>query len=66
MTEIILKATGELVDSECREYLEKQIIRIDTINDRTKLHTLDIQRLRREIKELKTWLQYKEKEVKIK
>jgi len=47
MNEIILKAKMNLVDKEAREMLSRLETRIDTINERTKLHTLEIRRLKK-------------------
>ena len=51
--QIILKAEGELIDKEAREMLEKLWTKVETLNDRTKSHTIDIQELKRESKEHK-------------
>jgi len=48
MSEIILKAKMNLIDEEAREMLNILQTRIDTINERTKLHTLEIRRLKNE------------------
>ena len=53
MNEIILKAKANIIDKEAREYLDMLAVKIDTINERTKSHTRDIQELRRMIKCLK-------------
>lgn len=47
--QIILKAEGELVDKECRELLNKIWTKLDTINDRTKAHTLQIKELEKKL-----------------
>jgi len=52
MSKIILEAEGKLEDTEAREWVEKIWTRLDTINDRTKAHTRDIQELRRMIKKV--------------
>ena len=49
--EIILKAEGELNDKLAREQIDMLWTKIGTINDRTKQHTLDIQELKRKLKE---------------
>lgn len=53
---IILKAEGELIDKECREFLDKIFTKIETLNDRTKNHTFQIHELQQQIKELKAEL----------
>lgn len=50
MNEIILKAEGELIDKEARDLLQKLWTKLDTLNDRTKRHTLEIRELREKIK----------------
>jgi hypothetical protein len=50
---IILKAEGELVDRECREALSKIFTKQESINERTKAHTIQINKLTKEIEELK-------------
>jgi len=47
MNEIILKAKADLVDKEAREWLSILNTKIETLNERTKQHTKDIQELRR-------------------
>lgn len=47
---IILKATGELIDKDARQYISVLETRIETINERTKNHTIDIKNLRKELK----------------
>jgi len=47
MNEIILKAKMNLVDKEAREMLSVLETRINTINERTKLHTLELRRLKK-------------------
>lgn len=49
---IVLKAQAELIDKDAREWLEKLHTKIQTINDRTKNHTLEIRELRKKLKEL--------------
>jgi chaperonin cofactor prefoldin len=51
--EIILTAKADLKDNELREWIEKLWTKVETLNDRTKRHTRDIQELRRFIIELK-------------
>jgi hypothetical protein len=46
---IILSAETELEDKLCREILNKLITKIDTINERTKLHTREIQELQKKL-----------------
>lgn len=50
MSEIILKAKGELIDKEARDLLSKIWTKIETLNDRTKQHTIEIRELREKIK----------------
>ena len=50
---IILKADGTLQDDELREWFGKLDTRMETLNDRTKLHTFDIKELKKEIKTIK-------------
>ena len=47
MNDIILKAKARLVDEEAREHLSMLQTKVDTLNERTKQHTRDIQELRR-------------------
>jgi len=44
---IILSADTDLKDNELREIVEKLFVRVETINDRTKKHTLEIKELRK-------------------
>jgi chaperonin cofactor prefoldin len=50
---IILEAQAKLQDNELREWVSKLCTRIETLNDRTKSHTIQIRDLIKEIKELK-------------
>ena len=52
MTTIILKAEGSLEDKEAREHLSILETKLDTINERTKQHTIDIRELRKLIKSI--------------
>ncbi|MCK9429487.1 MAG: hypothetical protein M0R17_05745 [Candidatus Omnitrophica bacterium] len=45
MNKIILKAEGELIDKECRDLLNKLWAKVETLNDRTKAHTIQIKEL---------------------
>ena len=45
--------TCALPISEAREWISKLNVKIDTINERTKQHTLEIRELRKEIREVK-------------
>ena len=45
MNKIILTAEGELVDKEAREMIEKIWTKLETLNDRTKIHTIEIRKL---------------------
>jgi hypothetical protein len=47
---IILKAEGELEDKACRQELEKLLTKVETINERTKAHTIQIRELEKKIK----------------
>jgi len=54
MNKIILTAKAELEDKKLREWVSKLQTQIETINQRTKIHTLDIRKLKNKIsKELK-------------
>jgi len=44
---IILEADTELEDKGCREMLEKIWTKIETINDRTKAHTIEIMQIKK-------------------
>lgn len=48
MNEIILTAKANLIDKKAREMIEILMTKIDTINERTKLHTLEIRKLKKE------------------
>jgi len=50
---IILEAQTKLQDNELREWVDKLCTKIETLNDRTKNHTIQIRGLRNEIKELR-------------
>lgn len=53
---IILEAQTKLQDNELREWVDKLCTKFETLNDRTKSHTIQIRELRKEIKELrKQW-----------
>ena len=47
---IVLESNTELRDNELREWVNQLNTKIDTINDRTKKHTLEIKQLRKELK----------------
>ena len=47
MNKIILSAETELEDKVCRELLQKLYNKVDTINERTKKHTLEIKELQK-------------------
>ncbi len=49
-SKIILTAEANLHDEELREWVDKLNTKIDTINERTKNHTLEIKELKRIIK----------------
>ena len=50
MNKIILTAEANLHDEELREWVSKLSIKIDTLNERTKQHTLEIRELKKELK----------------
>jgi len=50
MNKIILEADTKLVDNELRECVSKMQTQIDTINERTKSHTIQIRDLEKKIK----------------
>ena len=52
MSKIILTADADLVDKEAREWLDQLNTRIDSINNRTKKHTIEIKELRKRIKDM--------------
>ena len=45
---IVLESNTELRDNELREWVNQLNTKIDTINDRTKKHTLEIKQLKKE------------------
>lgn len=47
---IILTAEADLIDEEARIWLSKLQTKVDTLNERTKSHTLQIAELRKMIK----------------
>jgi len=49
MSQVILKAECEFQDTELRKILEKMETRINTLNDRTKKHTLEIRELNKKL-----------------
>lgn len=51
-TNIILKAKAELEDKQARQMLSSLWTKIETLNERTKSHTLDIKKLEKKIKDL--------------
>ena len=52
INKIILTAEGELEDKALRELVKILETKIETINERTKTHTIDIRDLRKAIKEI--------------
>jgi hypothetical protein len=50
---ITLTAKSDLIDEGARSYLSQLAVKIDTLNERTKKHTIEIQELRKLIKEKK-------------
>ena len=53
MNRIILTAETDFHDRELREWFEKMQTQIQTMNERTKLHTLEIRKLKNKLKEVK-------------
>jgi len=53
MNEIIIKGDVSLIDNVAREWLSKIESRIDTINERTKSHTIQIRDLQKKLGEMK-------------
>ena len=53
MNKIILTAEANLHDEELREWVSKLSTKIDTLNERTKNHTLEIRELK---KKNKKWI----------
>ena len=51
-TQIILKAESDLHDNELRGWFETMQRKMDALNERSKSHTKDIMKLRKEIKRL--------------
>ncbi len=49
MNKIILTAKAELEDKKLREWVSKLQTQIETINERTKIHTLEIRELKNKI-----------------
>ena len=49
MNNIILKATGELEDIESRKAISQLDTRIQTVNERTKNHTFQLDRIDKKI-----------------
>lgn len=52
---IILTAEAQLEDKFARVMIEKLITKVETLNDRTKNHTLEIRELNKKLKELEKW-----------
>lgn len=50
MNKIVLSAECELEDKLLRDWVKKLETKIDTINERTKGHTIDIRELRKGVK----------------
>ena len=50
---IILEAETKLIDKGAREMLSILETRIETINERTKTHTIDIRKLKKELRDKK-------------
>ena len=50
MNKIILEADTKIEDKELREWVSKLNSKIDTINERTKQHTIEIRELKKLIK----------------
>ena len=54
--EIVMTGECDFKDHEVREWLSRIGTKIETLNDRTKSHTIQIRELRNKIKELrKEW-----------
>jgi len=51
MNKVILTADCDLKDNDLREWVSKIQRQMESINDRTKKHTLEIQELRKEKKQ---------------
>ena len=54
MNKIILTAEANLEDKEAREYIKILESRIDKINERTKIHTIELRKLNK--KRNKQWI----------
>jgi L-rhamnose isomerase len=52
MNKIILTAEADLMDKEAREMILKLWRDYEKINERTKLHTIDIKKIEKKIKEI--------------
>ena len=52
MTEIKVEGTITLEDKEAREWLKSLNTKIEAINERTKTHTIDIQKIKKRIRNL--------------
>ena len=52
MNKITLTAEANLEDKECREWLLKLNTKIETLNERTKRHTLEFSNINKKIIEL--------------
>ena len=50
MNKIMLEAETKLEDTEARKEIMKMQTKIDTLNDRTKAHTLQIKELEKKLK----------------
>ena len=53
LNKIIIEGDTNLIDGGAREWLKSFETKFDTLNERTKRQTKDIQELKRKIKELK-------------
>lgn len=53
MNKIILTADCEIEDKELRTWFGQLQTKIETLNDRTKAHTIEIKELKKELKKLK-------------
>jgi len=47
---VVLTADCTLIDEVAREWLSKLQTKVDTINERTKIHTLEIKEIERRLK----------------
>jgi hypothetical protein len=48
--QIILKAEGELIDNECRDAISKMWTKLESLNERTKAHTIQIKEIEKKLR----------------